>query len=100
MGLTVGRPGLSRIAWIDEVSETTSVCDALSGRGPECEAALAIRARFLFPFAAGKTRRDLLDEPAVPVWTLKGGKREVERASGSRPATRWFSMHSMKGPAA
>src|SRR5262245_55852320 len=30
-----------------------------------------------FPFAAGKTRRDLLEQPAVPVWILKRGEREV-----------------------
>src|SRR5213079_3099213 len=26
----------------------------------------------LLPFAAGKARRDLLEQPAVPVWILKG----------------------------
>src|SRR5918996_4136029 len=30
-----------------------------------------------FPFAAGKSRRDLLEQPAVPVWILERGKREV-----------------------
>src|SRR4029077_7500127 len=29
------------------------------------------------PFAAGKACRDLLQQPAVPVWILKRGKREV-----------------------
>src|SRR4029077_14283836 len=29
------------------------------------------------PFAAGKACRDLLPQPAVPVWILKRGKREV-----------------------
>ena len=27
-----------------------------------------------FPFAAGKARRDLLEQPAVPIWILKRGK--------------------------
>ena len=31
----------------------------------------------LLPFAAGKARRDLLEQPPVPVWILKRGKREV-----------------------
>src|SRR5204863_8007289 len=31
----------------------------------------------LLPFAAGKARRDLLEQPAIPVWILKRGKREV-----------------------
>src|SRR5262245_21320653 len=31
----------------------------------------------LLPFAAGKARRDLLEQPAVPVWILERGKREV-----------------------
>ena len=35
------------------------------------------RARFVLPFAAGKPRLDLLEQPAVPVWILKRGKREV-----------------------
>ena len=30
-----------------------------------------------FPFAAGKAGRDLLKQPAVPVWILKRGKREI-----------------------
>src|SRR5436190_21782430 len=30
-----------------------------------------------FPFASGKACRDLLEQPAVPVWILKRGKREV-----------------------
>src|SRR5437764_9982901 len=30
-----------------------------------------------FPFASGKSRGDLLEQPAVPVWILKRGKREV-----------------------
>jgi hypothetical protein len=29
------------------------------------------------PIAAWKARRDLLEQPAVPVWILKRGKREV-----------------------
>src|SRR5437764_14449820 len=31
----------------------------------------------LLPFAAGKARRDLLTQPAVPVWILERGKREI-----------------------
>src|SRR5206468_10204746 len=31
----------------------------------------------LLPFAAGKACRDLLEQPAVSVWILKRGKREV-----------------------
>jgi hypothetical protein len=31
----------------------------------------------LLPFAAGKPLLDLLEQPAVPVWILKRGKREV-----------------------
>src|SRR5262249_8841947 len=31
----------------------------------------------LLPFATGKARRDLLEQPAVSVWILKRGKREV-----------------------
>src|SRR5215813_10257956 len=31
----------------------------------------------LIPFAARKARRDLLEQPTVPVWILKRGKREV-----------------------
>src|SRR6266508_1225239 len=31
----------------------------------------------LLPFAARKARRDLLKQPAVPVWILKRSKREV-----------------------
>src|SRR5438552_18861368 len=31
----------------------------------------------LLPFAAGKARRDLLEQPAVPVWILERGKREI-----------------------
>jgi hypothetical protein len=31
----------------------------------------------LLPFTAGKARRDLLEQPAVPVWILERGKREV-----------------------
>src|SRR5436190_5781640 len=38
------------------------------------------------PFAAGKTRRDLLEQPAVPVRTLKGGKREVGTTFGVAPS--------------
>src|SRR5439155_9147218 len=30
-----------------------------------------------FPFAPGKACRDFLEKPAVPVWILKRGKREV-----------------------
>ena len=30
-----------------------------------------------FPFAAGKARRDLLQQPAIPVWILERGEREV-----------------------
>src|SRR5438034_11731773 len=30
-----------------------------------------------FPFASGKSCRDFLEKPAVPVWILKRGKREV-----------------------
>src|SRR5262245_37952621 len=30
-----------------------------------------------FPFATGKARRNLLQQPAVPVWILKRGKREI-----------------------
>src|SRR5437867_11671588 len=31
----------------------------------------------LVPFTAGKSCRDLLEQPAVPVWVLKRGKREI-----------------------
>src|SRR6266704_3507018 len=31
----------------------------------------------LLPFAARKARRDLLKQPAVPIWILKRGKREI-----------------------
>ncbi len=31
----------------------------------------------LLPFAAGEARRDLLKQPAVPIWILKRGKREI-----------------------
>src|SRR6266516_7885222 len=34
------------------------------------------------PFAAGKARRDLLEQPAIPVWIPKGGKREVGTTFG------------------
>src|SRR5437016_6070918 len=40
----------------------------------------------LLPFAAGKARRDLLEQPAVPVWVLKRGKREVGTTLRVAPA--------------
>ena len=36
----------------------------------------------LLPFAAGKARRNLLEQPAVSVWILKRGKREVGTTFG------------------
>ncbi len=38
------------------------------------------------PFAAGKTRCDLLKQPAVPIWILERGKREVGTALRVAPA--------------
>src|SRR5437773_510183 len=37
-------------------------------------------------FAAGKSRRDLLEQPAVPVWILKRGKRVVGTTLRIAPA--------------
>ena len=38
------------------------------------------------PFAAGKSRRDLLEQPSVPVWILKRGKRVVGTTLRIAPA--------------
>src|SRR5438132_13842789 len=38
------------------------------------------------PFAAAKSRRDLLEKPAVPIWILERGKREVGATLRVAPA--------------
>src|SRR5947207_8841659 len=54
------------------------------------------------PFAAGKSRRDLLEQPAVPVWILKRGKRVVGTTLRIAPADAqgrsYYSFASFKDP--
>src|ERR1043166_2744879 len=42
-------------------------------KGPDVHCSCSL----LLPFASGKACRDLLEQPPVPVWILKRGKREV-----------------------
>src|SRR6478609_10150594 len=53
----------------------------------------------LLPFAAGKARRDLLEQPAVPVWILKRGEREVGTTLRVAPSNAWVLHGVVEGAA-
>jgi hypothetical protein len=52
------------------------------------------------PFAAGKPRLDLLEQPAVPVRILERGKREVGTTLRVAPADAWALHGVVEGPPA
>src|SRR5437868_4938167 len=53
----------------------------------------------LFPFPTGQPTRDLLQEPAVPVWVLERGKRVIGTALRVSAADAWVLHRIVKGAA-